>query len=246
MTPSFPPAHPSDEANPAPTVEDKTTSPIHLPPRLRRRRRLLAGGAVTLALLVTVALSVALLAHARAQTNGVDLSSVPRVTSIPPGWRWYREPDGYFSVAIPARWTASRDTGVTTMGDRTGNDTFTTTDITLGGPPRGRQTITVSFIIAPIADAFERHWYCQSGTNPGMNAKVAGLPSFYDPVFGWLLDTSGAHFQISYTYPGYQGDIAMTSAPTPIPQAELTQGQQEMATILGSFRPNPPTPLTCP
>ncbi len=175
---------PNDEGDMAdPIAEQPMASST---PLRRPRRRLFASAAVTLALLVAVTLSVVLLAHVRAQTGGVGLSSATATQSILPGWRRYREPDGYFTVAVPEGWTAPLTVGHGTMGDPTGSSSFTTTTVALGGPPDGSRTITVDITVTPITDTYERH-----------------------------------------------------------PQSVLTQGQQQMASILASFRPNPDTPLDC-
>jgi len=254
MTTEHVPDSPGDGAVPAPSAPHDATvsgaairaaSPDQRPPRPRRRRAF-AGGAVALALLVAVALSIALLAHARGHTSdaGAGTSTGRLTTSIPAGWHWYHESDGYFSVAVPDGWTATRSTSVGTYENSTGSDAVTMTMIELGGPPNGTKTITVQINVQPI-DTFLRRMDCQHLATPYVNAKVAGLPATYLPNAGWLLTTNAASFQINYFYPGYTGDTLQTTTPTPIPQAALTQGQHEMAVILRTFRPIPDTPFTC-
>lgn len=231
------------------SLEGKDTSrtpllPLGQPAGPTRRsglRRAFVGVTVLLAL----GAALALLAYAHMQPLGVGVFGASPAIATPSGWVRYQEPSGAFTVAIPVGWTASRDTGDTRIGNGAGSDTYTMTQVVLGGPPRGAQTITVGISFAPIHNAFERRWYCQNTGAPVSNTKIDGLPATYDPVFGWLFTTSGDSFQINYVYPGNTGNEALTSAPTPIPPGVYALGQREMKTIIASFRPTPATPLHC-
>jgi len=254
MTPSNPPApHEEEPTQLAPAAPNAAPStPANLTPRPPRQRlRVLAAGAVTLAVVAMFALAVALIGRNAARpSGGVGVSSpqgsvAPQLTAIPAGWHVYHDPGGYFTVALPDGWTATRSVGTATIGAASGSDAATIIMLQFGEPPQGSKTITVEITVQPIDD-FLRRMACQGTATPYINATVAGMPATYLPTQTWLLKTNAASFQIDYFYPGYTGDIAQTSAPTPIPQAELTQGQHEMATILATFRPNPDTPFTCP
>ncbi len=207
--------------------------------RLRSPFGALLSVSVMTALVAALVAGILVFASLR-RPSGVALSAQP-APPAPPHWRIYHAPDNAFSVAVPDSWTAQIEHDTATMGDRTGSDTVTETFISLSG----RNTISVSIYMSPIHDAFEHHWYCGADTIQQTNTMVAGLPAMYDPAFGWLLDTSAAHFQINYEYPGYTGDVMMTSAPTPIPTAEYAEGQREINAIIASFRPNPDAPLKC-
>ena len=168
--------------------------------------------------------------------------------AVPVGWHRYADPGGFFSVALPNGWTVQRDTGTTTMGDAQGSVTVQDVMDVFGGPPRGQKTITVWIHVTPIVNDLERQMACPAGHSAHDNTTVAGLPATYDPVFGWLVDTNNASFQISYEYPNWKGDISIpANAPTatPMPPGFYEQGQQEMQTIIASFTPTPATPLAC-
>ena len=245
---------PPDPHDAEPTATPLSASDAALaerPSRIRQRWRVFAAGAVTLGVVAMFALAIALIGrNAALPSVGVGLRSpqgsvAPQLTAILTGWHWYHDPGGYFAVAIPDGWTTTRSVGTATIGNASGSDAATMIMLQFGEPPQGSKTITVEITVQPIDD-FLRRMACQNTATPYVNVTVAGLPAMYLPNAGWLLTTNSASFQIDYFYPGYTGDTLQTNPPTPIPQAELTQGQQEMATILATFRPNPDTPFACP
>ncbi|HLY31371.1 MAG TPA: hypothetical protein VKQ36_10100 [Ktedonobacterales bacterium] len=203
-----------------------------------RRLRSPLGVIATATLVLALVAALAFLLTSRTG-NGVALAPQPSPTA-PPHWRLYHAPNDAFSVAIPSAWAATVQTSQATTSYHGESDTFTTTLIALSG----KDTITVDITLSPI-DALEHRWSCQAKGNLRTNTKVAGLPAMYDPVLGWLFDTNAAHFQISYFYPGFTGNILLQSAPTPIPTAEYNQGQREITAIVASFHPNPDEPLKC-
>ncbi len=223
-----------------PPREDAPQPPETMSPAPPSRRARIAGAVALSIIVVVFATLFYTLSHKGFSTT--------TTASSPTNWKTYRDPSGYFSVSIPADWTVQRDTsGQATMGNSGGS--FTTQDImdTLGGPPRGQNSITVSIWIEPLPNDFARQWMCQAFSPSHNNTTVGGVPAiFFDNT--WLLNTNAAHFQISYTYPNAPGNVAMpANAPTatPMPPGFYDLGQQEMQTIVASFLPIPDTPLAC-
>ena len=111
-------------------------------------------------------------------------------------------------------------------------------------PPKGTSSITVSVTVQTFTSDYARQWACPNQRFP-TNTTVDGLFASQDDVAGRLFDTTVAHHQIDYECPGWTGNALQTSPPTPIPQDVLHAGQTSFATILGSFKPTPATPLSC-
>lgn len=209
--------------------------------RTGARRVWLGAGIAALALLVAGAAIVGALDPALA------LSSLfPR--SAPADWHVYRDPAGYFTIAVPAGWTAQTSSGETTEGNvYTGQSaTFTTYDTNLGNPPNGESTLTVGIYVSPHTTPFERQWDCQNRRFP--NTFLSGIPAeHYEPdVWGtWLQDTGTAHFQIDLLPVGWHGNALQSGVPTPVPQAIVQAENQLAPRILATFTPIPATWLFC-
>lgn len=209
------------------------------------RRRGVVAGATALSIIVIL---FATLFYALGHKVFSPATAAPTST-VPAGWQRYTDPGGYFSVSLPNGWTAQRDTsGKATMGNNSGS--FTTQDITdtLGGPPRGQNSITVWVLIEPLPNDFARQWECGAWPPARNNATLAGLPAIHFEDNTWLLTTNAAHFQINYLYPNWPGNVNMpVNAPTatPMPPGFYDRGQQEIKTIIASFLPIPDTPLAC-
>jgi hypothetical protein len=161
-------------------------------------------------------------------------------------WQTYRDPTGFFTLQMPAGWTARRDTGTGSVGDRTGNaaqiDYFTA----LGAPPHGTTTITVYVDESPIQGAFLHHWECTTWSPlPLTSARVAEVLAASVGQQIVLFNTSAAPFQVSWTIPGDQGDVMMTTPPTSVPRATFQADQLLFEQMRASFTPTPATPLVC-
>lgn len=210
-------------------------------PEQRSRRGVIAAVAGLTALVVLFALLFAAFNNRSIVSGGA-----PPTPTIPTGWQRYTDPGSYFTLTIPNGWTAKRETGTATMGNSSGSATVHTEMEALGGPPDGQNTITVFIDVEPITNDFTRHWWCQNGWP--QNTTLAGLPAFTGGNGMWIVNSSGAHFQINYAYPNYKGDVLMTAnspSPTPMPPGFYEKGQQELHTILASFTPTPDSPLKC-
>lgn len=210
-------------------------------PRKHPRLSIIAGVSGMTVLVVLFALLFAAINHRSAASGG----------SLPPpaGWQRYTDPGGYFTVTIPKGWTVQRETSTSMAGDSHGSVTFPDVMDTFGGPPRGQNTITVWIYVEAITSERARQWMCEARSPSQNNTTLAGLPAWHDEVFGWIVNSSGASFQISYVYPNYPGNVAMpVDAPTatPMPPGFYEQGQQDLHAILASFMPTPDTPLKCP
>jgi hypothetical protein len=226
-----------------PPREDAPQPPETMSPAPPSRRARIAGAAALSIIVVVFAALFYALSH-----KGFSTATDAPSPTAPINWQRYTDPGGYFSVSLPNGWTVERDTsGKATMGNSGGS--FTTQDImdTLGGPPRGQNSITVSIWIEPLPNDFARQWMCQAFSPSHNNTTVGGVPAnFFDNT--WLFTSNAAHFQISYVYPNWPGNVAMPSnAPTatPMPPGFYNLGQQEMRTIVASFLPIPATPLAC-
>lgn len=209
------------------------------PPRKHPRLGLIAWVSGMIVLVVLFALLFAAFNH-RSTASGGNLPPVPA------GWQRYTDPSGLFTIAIPNGWTVQRQTSDATLS---ADSQFTTVHQEmegLGGPPGGQNTITVWIVVMPIVNDFTRHWWCQDGWP--QNTTLAGLPAYTDGRNMWIVNSSGAHFQINYTYPNYKGDVlipANAPSPTPMPPGFYEKGQQDLHAILASFLPTPDTPLKC-
>lgn len=238
-------ATPSEEGQPR---EDAPQPPEAMQPAQKLARRPGRGGLIAgVAALSIIVILFATLFYALGHKISSTATAAPSPTA-PTGWQRYTDPGGYFSISLPDGWTAQRDiSGVTTAGNRSGS--FTTQDMmdTLGGPPRGQNSITVEILTEPLPNDFARQWMCGAFPASHNNTRIAGLPAAsLDNT--WLLNTQAAHFQISYVYPNWPGDVNMpVNAPTatPMPPGFYDRGQQEIKTILASFLPIPATPLAC-
>jgi hypothetical protein len=225
--------------------EDAPQPPAAMPsaqkPAQPSRRGRIAGAAALSVIVIVFATLFYTLSHKGPST------ATPAPTA-PINWQRYTDPGGYFSVSLPNGWTVERDTsGTAVMGNDSGS--FTTQDImdTLGGPPRGQNSITVEVLIEPLPNDFARQWMCGAFPASQNNTTIAGVPAnVLDNT--WLLNTNAAHFQISYVYPNWPGNVAMpVNAPTatPMPPGFYDRGQQEIQTIIASFLPIPDMPLAC-
>lgn len=214
-------------------------------PALRPGRRGVIAGAAALSIIVIL---FATLFYALGHKVFSTASAAPTPT-VPTNWQRYTDPGGYFSVSLPKGWTMQRDTnGGSTEGNANGSVTLQDITDTLGGPPRGQNSITVWVLIEPLPNDFARQWECGAWPPARNNTAVAGVPALYLNENTWLLNTNAAHFQISYLYPNWPGNVNMpVNAPTatPMPPGFYDQGQQEIKTIIASFLPIPATPLTC-
>lgn len=233
-------ATPSEE----PPREDAPQPPEAMQPAQPSRRGRIAGAAALSIIVIVFATLFYTLSH-----KGFSTATAAPSPTAPINWQRYTDPGGYFSVSLPDGWTVERDTsGKATMGNNSGS--FTTQDIrdTLGGPPRGQNSITVEVSLEPLPNDFARQWECQAFPPVHNNTTIAGLPATHFMFNSWLLTTSAAHFQIDYAYPNWQGDVLiLPNAPTstPMPPGFYALGQQEIKTILTSFLPIPDTPLAC-
>lgn len=223
--------------------EDAPQPPDVVQPAPPSRRARIAGAAALSVIVIVFATLFYTLGH-----KGSSTATAAPSPTAPINWQRYTDPGGYFSVSLPRGWAVERDTsGKARMGNRSGS--FTTQDImdTLGGPPRGQNSITVEILIEPLPNDFARQWECGAFPASQNNTTVGGVPATsFDNT--WLLNTNAAHFQISYIYPNWPGNVAMpANAPTatPMPPGFYDRGQQEIQTIVASFLPTPATPLAC-
>jgi hypothetical protein len=220
--------------------------PAHIQPAKKHRLRGiiawiagLTGLVMLLALLFSVFISA--FTHRAATVSG---GKPP-----PAGWQRYTDPGGHFTISIPKGWTVQTETSTGEEGSSHGNVTFHDTMDAFGGPPEGQNTITVWIYAQPIESDPARQVMCDFGFYKHSNTTLAGLPAWYNGNATWIVESSGAHFQISYAYPNDKGDEFMPPdepTATPMPPAFYEQGQQELHTLLASFMPTPDTPLQCP
>jgi hypothetical protein len=178
-------------------------------------------------------------------------SVLPPTPTVPIVLQRYTDPDGHFTISIPKGWTVERQSLTLEVSNpQSGDITFHNMQVTFGGPPWGQNTITVQIFVEPIESDQARQWMCSGRPPTPNNTTLAGLPAWHDAILGgWLVDSSGAHFQIGYAYPNYTGDENITSnspTATPMPPGFYEQGQQDFQTLLASFMPTPDTPLQCP
>ncbi len=172
----------------------------------------------------------------------------PPTPTIPAGWQRYADPGGHFTMLIPNGWTVQSQSSSGTEGSRHGSVSFHDVIDTFGGPPNGQNTITVSIYMEPLESDLARQIMCDFGFFQHTNTTLAGLPAWYNGGTTWIVESSGAHFQISYTYPNYKGDVLIppnAPSPTPMPPGFYEKGQQDFHSILASFLPTPDTPLKC-
>lgn len=172
----------------------------------------------------------------------------PPTSTVPAGWVRYTDPGGHFIVSIPKGWTVQTQTSTGIEGDSHGSVTFHDTMDAFGGPPYGQKTITVWIYVQPIGSDPARQIMCDNGFYKHSNTILAGLPALHLND-SWIVESSGAHFQINYAYPNYKGDVmipANAPSPTPMPPGFYEKGQQDFHTMLASFMPTPDTPLKCP
>ena len=228
---------PFDETPQEPSETFRPQEPDQ-PSAKRARRGLIVGVSGLTVLVLLFALLFAALNHRSTASGGAPPTS--------PGWQRYADPDGHFTVSIPNGWTVQRETNTTTAGDSHGSVTFHNVMYTFGGPPRGQHTITVWIYVEPIENERARQWMCGAFFPERNNTTLAGLPAVTLGNGTWQVESSGAHFQISYVYPNDPGDVLNQPTPTPMPPGFYEQGQQVLHTILASFMPTPDTPLKCP
>jgi hypothetical protein len=209
--------------------------------RTGARRVWLDAGIAAAALLVACAVFVGALDPELALSN-----LFPR--PAPAGWHAYHDPAGYFTIAVPAGWTAQTFSGETTEGNvYTGQSaTFPNYDTILGNPPIGESTLRVGISVSPHTTPFERQWDCQDHGFP--NTLLAGLPAVHyerDVWGSWLLNTDTAHYQIDLIPVGFHGNALESGVPTPVPQATVQAENQLAPRILATFTPIPATWFFC-
>jgi hypothetical protein len=215
--------------------------PEPAPPAEKHPRRSLIVGVSGLTVLVVL---FALLFAAFSNRSTVSGGTPPP----PAGWERYTDPGGHFTISIPKGWTVQSQSGTGEEGSSHGSVTYQNVMDAFGGPPYGQKTITVWINVQPIESDLARQVMCDFGFYKHTNTTLAGLPATHLSDT-WIVESSGAHFQIDYAYPNWKGDVAMpvnAPTPTPMPPGFYEQGQQEWQTILASFRPTPDTPLQCP
>jgi hypothetical protein len=174
---------------------------------------------------------------------------LPLAPTVPAGWERYTDPSGLFTVSLPRGWTVQRQSSTGVEGSSHGSVTFHQTMEAFGGPPGGEQTITVWILVQPLSSDLARQVMCDFGFHQRTNATLAGLPAWNDGNATWIVESSGAHFQLDYTYPNDRGDVLLPAnapSPTPMPPGFYARGQQDWHTLLASFLPTPATPLRCP
>lgn len=237
---------PSEEPQPREDASQPPQSgqPAQKSTRRPARRGVIAGAAALSVIVILFATLFYALGHKVFSTA----SAAPTPT-VPTSWQRYTDPGGYFSVSLPAGWTAQQeDGGELTMGSGSGSVTLQNIMYTFGEPPHGQNSITVWVMVEPLPSDLARQWECRALPISDGNTTIAGLPAIHDDVIGWLLNTTAAHFQISYAYPNWRGDVAMRPddpTATPMPPGFYDRGQQEIKTIIASFLPIPDTLLTC-
>lgn len=214
------------------------------PREKRARPGVIAGAAGMTALVVLFALLFAVFNNRSIVSGGA-----PPTPTIPAGWQRYTDPGGHFTILIPNGWTVQSQSSSGTEGSSHGSVSFHDVMDAFGGPPGGQNTITVSIYMQPIESNLARQVMCDFGFYKHINTTLAGLPAWYNGGVTWIVESSGAHFQINYTYPNYKGDVLQTAnspTATPMPPGFYAKGQQDFHTILTSFMPTPDTPLKCP
>jgi hypothetical protein len=231
------------EEKPQGTAETSQPHEPEQPREKRSRPGLIAGAAGMTALAVLFALLFAAFNNRSTATGGAPLPTAPA------GWQRYSDPGGHFTVLIPKGWTVHSESGTGTEGSSRGSVNFHDTMNAFGGPPNGQKTITVWIYVQPIESDLARQVKCDFGFYKHNNTTLAGLSAWYNDNATWIVESRGAHFQISYAYPNYKGDVmipANAPSPTPMPPGFYEKGQQDLHTILASFMPTPDTPLKCP
>jgi hypothetical protein len=233
-----------DEETPQGTAEPSQLPEPEQPPKQRPRLGIIAGVSGMTALVVLFALLFSAFNHRTTASGGA-----PPMSPAPAGWQRYTDPGGHFVVSIPKGWTVESESGTGTEGSSRGSVTFQDTMDTFGGPPHGQKTITVWIYVQPIESDLARQFMCDAGFSKDANTTLAGLPAFTNGHGVWLVESSGAHFQISYAYPNWKGNVNIPEnapTPTPMPPGFYEQGQQDLHTMVASFMPTPDTPLQCP
>ncbi len=163
-------------------------------------------------------------------------------------WQQYQDPDGYFSIHIPADWIVQRSAdGIGRIGNKiTGLEvSFPHIRVLMGPPPLDRTGIMVNFDISATTHPLHRKVL---GCLPA-NTTLDSLPAYHlDNV--WMLDKSQAHIRLSYHIPGVQYDepgspYRPSDAPleTPVPPDVIASYQLIVDQVIASFRAMPPPPL---
>jgi hypothetical protein len=223
---------------------ETTQPPEPARPREKRARSGIIAGAAGMTALVVLFVLLFAAFNNRSTVSG---GAAPTPT-IPAGWQRYTDPGGHFTMLIPNGWTVYSGSHTSTVGDAHGSVTLQDIFDSFGGPPNGQNTITVSIFIEPIENDQARQWMCRAFAPEDTNTTLAGLPAVMLGDATWLVESSGAHFQIDYGYPNYKGGVLQTAnspTATPMPPGFYAKGQQDFHTILASFMPTPDTPLKC-
>lgn len=233
----------SDEETPQGTAEPAQLQGPEQRPKKHPRLGIIAGVSGMTALVVLFALLFAVFNNRSTVSGGA-----PPLSPVPAGWQRYTDPQGHFIISIPTGWTVQTQSSTGVEGDPHGHITFHDTMNAFGRPPDGQKTITFWITVQPLESDLARQLMCDDGFSKHANTTLAGLPAWHFDD-GWIVDSSGAHFQINYTYPNYKGNVeipANAPSPTAMPPGFYEQGQQDFYTMLASFMPTPDTPLKCP
>jgi hypothetical protein len=198
-------------------------------------------------LVAAIALLVGVLGRSPLFANHSPAGAAPTATTrVPAGWRLYRDPDGYFTLAIPADWHADRMAGTATYGFRGVTVQVPTVFTRFGVPGLSIPPTALSFqiTIERLVNSAQRQAACLSWRPDTI---VGGLPamSLHGIVSGWLVYTSTATYQLDYRLPDSLGNTLQSTLPTPPPQATVTAAQEQLAEIVATFRPIPAVPLSC-
>lgn len=177
-----------------------------------------------------------------------------RHAAIPTGWQLYRDPGGYFTIAVPAGWRIDTSAG-------TGNinaaqvKTYQTGFLSpgAGDSPAGVFTglrVSVSYdiyVTAPYSGEYLKQTVC--GIAKQANTTLAGLPAEYMRMQGnessWIVGTSAAPYTISSVLPDTPDGTLRDGSPTPLPESTVQAAQGEANAIVASFRPIPATAPQC-
>lgn len=183
-----------------------------------------------------------------------DSSSVPSSMHIPAGWHLYRDPQGYFTIALPPGWQVQGGT-VTGHGEQSDAQgaANTTNVLTNFLPPKWDSQdsslglgVFVSYTLyTDISGNFRQRELC--GLYTKSDTKINGVPAVLEPPASlhiWAIGTSAATYQISYGLPSDRPHMA-PGIQTPVPQATVTADQQLAEAILATFTPIPATPPKC-
>ena len=175
---------------------------------------------------------------------------------LPSGWHLYADPDGYFTIGLPAGWQVMRDTGTGQEGDATSSATVRSVTTTLLPPGAAKSGTKPDVAAVGLKVSLTYFVYTNLGGNykqvalcsayHGANTQLDGSPARQlDAEHGWLVATSAATYQVNYSLPGDLPPTLIRTLPTPVPQATRTSAENQALAIIHTIRLTPATAPKC-